>query len=113
MEITKEKVKEVDNWGITEAYINQEAKKRSLEMQKQGIKRGIVELADSIVITKADGDNLVHAKNAVNSYKTALHYFPIKSSGWIPKVYEYSFQNIESIERIYKLIISFFKHNFI
>lgn len=75
----------------------------------QGIKRGIVELADSIVITKADGDNLVNAKNAVNSYKTALHYFPIKSSGWIPKVYEYSFQNSESIERIYKLIISFFK----
>ena len=74
----------------------------------QGIKRGIVELADSIIITKADGDNLVNTKNAVNAYKTALHYFPLKKSGWVPKVYEYSFLNQESIERIYKLLISFF-----
>lgn len=74
----------------------------------QGIKRGIVELADSIIITKADGDNLVNTKNAVNAYKTALHYFPLKKSGWVPKVYEYSFLNQESIDRIYKLLISFF-----
>ncbi len=52
----------------------------------QGIKRGIMEMADSIVITKSDGDNILNAQKAQAQYKNALHLFPPSSSGWIPKV---------------------------
>jgi LAO/AO transport system kinase len=41
----------------------------------QGIKRGIMEMADAVVITKADGDNLPLAKRAMAEYKNALHLF--------------------------------------
>lgn len=49
----------------------------------QGIKRGIMELADALVITKADGDNLKRAKLAASEYAAAMHLFPPKSSQWI------------------------------
>jgi len=52
----------------------------------QGIKRGIMELADALIITKADGDNLQQAKNAALAYKGALHLFPTMENGWSPKV---------------------------
>ena len=52
----------------------------------QGIKRGIMELADALIITKADGDNLQEAKNAAQAYKRALHLFPTMENGWFPKV---------------------------
>ena len=52
----------------------------------QGIKRGIMEMADGILINKADGDNLLAAKKAQAQYKTALHLFPPTTSGWIPRV---------------------------
>ena len=52
----------------------------------QGIKRGIMELADMIVITKADGDNLQKANNAKQEYQMALHLFPASENGWTPKV---------------------------
>ena len=52
----------------------------------QGIKRGIMELADMLVITKADGDNLQKAKNAKQEYQMALHLFPTSENGWTPKV---------------------------
>lgn len=52
----------------------------------QGIKRGIMELADALIITKADGDNLQKAKNAAMEYKRALHLFPAMENGWIPQV---------------------------
>ena len=52
----------------------------------QGIKRGIMELADALVITKADGDNILKAKNAALEYKRALHLFPAMENGWIPQV---------------------------
>lgn len=47
----------------------------------QGIKRGIVELADLIVVNKADGDRLNQAKQSQQEYKRALHLFPQKDSG--------------------------------
>ncbi|HBS88546.1 MAG: ATPase/protein kinase [Bacteroidetes bacterium GWF2_38_335] len=50
----------------------------------QGIKRGIMEMADGIVITKADADNILHAENARNQYQNALHLFPVSESEWIP-----------------------------
>ena len=51
----------------------------------QGIKRGIMEMADGIVINKADGDNLERAKLAATQFRNALHLFPAPESGWFPK----------------------------
>ena len=52
----------------------------------QGIKRGIMEMADLIVINKADGDNIKKAGIAKTEFNRALHLFPAKQSGWQPKV---------------------------
>lgn len=52
----------------------------------QGIKRGIIEMADLIVINKAEGDNMNQAKLAQKAFETALHYYPPKQNGWLPKV---------------------------
>ncbi len=52
----------------------------------QGIKRGIMEMADAIVINKADGDNVKKAQLAAREYKNALHLFPPPPSGWTPLV---------------------------
>ena len=52
----------------------------------QGIKRGIMEMADILLINKADGDNLIPAKKAQSQYKTALHLFPPNENGWTPAV---------------------------
>jgi len=52
----------------------------------QGIKRGIIEMADAIFINKADGDNLEKANIASQMYKNALHLLPPAESGWDPMV---------------------------
>ena len=52
----------------------------------QGIKRGIMELADLLVISKADGDNIQKSENAKLEYQRALHLFPAMENGWTPKV---------------------------
>lgn len=52
----------------------------------QGIKRGIIEMADSIVINKADGENEKAARLAKAAFAKALHLYPPKDSGWTPKV---------------------------
>lgn len=52
----------------------------------QGIKRGIMEMADMIAINKADGDNYQKATSAKSEYQSALHLFPPTISGWTPKV---------------------------
>ena len=56
----------------------------------QGIKRGIMEMADGIVINKADGSNIEKAKLAASHFRNALHLFPTPDSGWTPKVLTYS-----------------------
>ncbi len=56
----------------------------------QGIKRGIMEMADGIVINKADGDNIERAKLAKAQFSNALHLFPLPPSGWSPEVHTYS-----------------------
>lgn len=53
----------------------------------QGIKRGIMEMADSIVITKADGDNITRAELAKRQFENALMLFPTPESGWRPQVH--------------------------
>jgi len=52
----------------------------------QGIKRGIMEMADMLVINKAEGDNLQPAKQAAANYRNALHLFPPHPGGWTPLV---------------------------
>lgn len=52
----------------------------------QGMKKGIMEMADAVVIHKADGDNVLKAKQARAEYAAALHLFPLASSGWTPRV---------------------------
>lgn len=52
----------------------------------QGIKRGIMEMADHILINKADGDNLKATKKAREEYKNAIHLFPPNESNWIVPV---------------------------
>jgi LAO/AO transport system kinase len=52
----------------------------------QGIKRGIMEMADAILINKADGENTAAAKRAQADYRNALHLFPPSASGWTPEV---------------------------
>lgn len=54
--------------------------------QLQGIKRGIMEMCDAMLITKADGNNVKTANFAKAEFTGALHLFPAKESGWIPKV---------------------------
>jgi len=75
----------------------------------QGIKRGIIEMADTIVINKADGNNVNAAKAAKTEFNRALHLFPVKESQWTPKVLTCSALNNQGIEVIWKLISAFFK----
>jgi LAO/AO transport system kinase len=56
----------------------------------QGIKRGIMEMADGIIVNKADGSNIEKANLAAAQYRNALHLFPLPPSGWTPKVSTYS-----------------------
>jgi LAO/AO transport system kinase len=56
----------------------------------QGLKKGVVEIADMIAINKADGDNLKRAKAAAAEYRAALHILTPRSLAWSPPVVTYS-----------------------
>ena len=75
----------------------------------QGIKRGIMEMADAIVINKADGDNVKKAKLAKVEFNRALHLYPEKESRWQPKVSVCSALHNEGITDIWELIESYQK----
>lgn len=77
----------------------------------QGIKRGIMEMADSILITKADGDNVKHANNARLDYKNALHLFPANENNWIPKVETISSLENHGIEKAISIVNNYVNHN--
>ena len=74
----------------------------------QGIKRGIMEMADAIVITKADGENLIKAKQARSQYANALHLFPAKESQWIATSQICSSLQNEGLNEIWATIENFF-----
>ena len=76
----------------------------------QGIKRGIMEMCDGMVINKADGDNLIKDQNARVQYQNALHLFPPPASGWTPKVEICSSLKKTGIDRVNEMIQSFFDH---
>jgi LAO/AO transport system kinase len=75
----------------------------------QGIKRGIMEMADAIVINKADGDNIRKAQLAKHEFKRALHLFPAKKSGWIPTTSTCSSISHDGIDEVWKTIEDFLK----
>lgn len=73
----------------------------------QGIKRGIMEMADGIVINKADGNNIDKAKLAATQFRNALHLFPAPDSGWTPQVLTYSgFYNI-GVKEIWDMVYAY------
>lgn len=73
----------------------------------QGIKKGIMEMADAIVITKADEDNVQNATKAQADFQHALHLFPSKASGWTPTVTTSSALTNKGISDVWKLIQKF------
>ncbi len=73
----------------------------------QGIKRGIMEMADGIAITKADGANAGRARLARLEYQNALHLFPPPESGWQPQVLTTSAQQPAGIAETWQMIESF------
>ena len=75
----------------------------------QGIKRGIIEMADSIIINKSDGDNVEAAKQAQSEFKLALSLYPVKASKWNPKITTCSSINLNGIEEIWTEICDYFK----
>lgn len=73
----------------------------------QGIKRGIMEMADALVINKADGDNIPGAERAKREYENALHLFPPAPSGWNPKVLTCSALEKNGIREVWELITEY------
>ena len=73
----------------------------------QGIKKGIMEIADGVVINKADGDNIKNVNRARGEYTNALHMFASNESNWQPKVLPCSSLEKTGLEEIWKMIQSY------
>lgn len=76
----------------------------------QGIKRGIMEMADGIVINKADGDNVDRANLAAAQFRNALHLFPPTPSKWHPEVITYSGYYELNIDKVWDMIDRYFEY---
>lgn len=76
----------------------------------QGIKRGIMEMADAITINKADGNNIEKAGLARVQYMNALHLFPATESGWKPKVLTCSAYMKTGISEIWQTVDEYLGH---
>ncbi len=70
----------------------------------QGIKKGIMEMADAVVINKADGDNQKAAQRAKAEYQSALHLFPVDESGWVPQVKTCSALENKGLDDVWEMI---------
>ncbi len=73
----------------------------------QGIKKGIMEMADAVVITKSDGDNMKHATEAQAEYQHALHLIPSSTSGWQPKVLTCSSLTKSGVLEIWEMVLKY------
>lgn len=73
----------------------------------QGIKRGIMEMADAIAINKADGSNVDKANRAKAEYNSALHLFPPSPSGWAPKVVTCSALHHNGIDKVWETVLTY------
>ena len=76
----------------------------------QGIKRGIMEMADGIAINKADGDNIERAQLAAAQFRNALHLFPPTPSRWKPEVVTYSGYYELNIDGVWDMIDRYFDY---
>jgi LAO/AO transport system kinase len=76
----------------------------------QGIKRGIMEMADLIAITKADGSNRERASLAMTEFSNALHLFPPSDSGWTPRVMSCSAIEGTGMTEIWEAVLGFIRH---
>lgn len=76
----------------------------------QGIKRGIMEMADLMVITKADGENVHKAELARTQFQGALRLFPVPESDWRPKVLTCSAVTGAGLEEVWKGVEEFLDH---
>jgi LAO/AO transport system kinase len=72
----------------------------------QGIKKGLVELADMIAVNKADGDNLTRAQAAAAEYRAALHILTPRSPNWTPPVFTYSALTGHGIAELWAQVIA-------
>ncbi|MEY4603551.1 MAG: hypothetical protein RIT43_843 [Bacteroidota bacterium] len=77
----------------------------------QGIKRGIMEMADALVITKADSGNEQKAELARREYANAMHLFPPRANKWIPQAMTVSSIENKRIENVWECIESFLNQN--
>ena len=73
----------------------------------QGIKRGIMEIADGIAINKCDGNNVEKCQMAATNFRNALHFFPMPDSGWAPKVLCYSGFYGTGVKEIWDMIYQY------
>lgn len=73
----------------------------------QGIKKGIIEIADGIAINKSDGDNIANAKRAQADLQHALHLLATNESGWTPKVVTCSGLTKTGLDEIWKMVLAF------
>ena len=76
----------------------------------QGIKRGIMEMADGIAINKCDGDNIDRARLAAAQFRNALHLFPPTPSRWCPEVVTYSGYFELDIDKVWDMIDRYFDY---
>jgi LAO/AO transport system kinase len=77
----------------------------------QGIKRGIMEMADALVITKADGDNQQKAEMACRQYANSIHLFPPKQSGWVAKTTICSALENRNIDAVWEMIETYVRQS--
>ncbi len=73
----------------------------------QGLKKGIMEMADGLVITKADGDHLSKALRAQADYQNALHFLPQATSGWSPQVLAASALEKKGLKEVWQMVVDF------
>ncbi|GIK80469.1 MAG: methylmalonyl Co-A mutase-associated GTPase MeaB [Pseudorhodoplanes sp.] len=73
----------------------------------QGLKKGIVELADMIAVNKADGDNVARARAAAAEYRAALHILKPPSAAWTPPVVTYSALTGDGVAELWRAIEDF------
>lgn len=70
----------------------------------QGIKKGILEIADLIAVNKADGDNVPRAREAMTEYASALRYAAARDDGWTPRAVMVSALTGEGLEQVWSLL---------
>ena len=73
----------------------------------QGVKKGVIELADAILVNKADGDNLQKALLTRADYEQILHYLMPATEGWTTKAYTCSAYTGEGIQEIWDVVLAY------